>query len=502
MTLKKLLKIIKGHNWWSEEAPGAYQFIIYPLYSHIEQAKYFHPKYASIGIWMFKNDFFYEETSREEKYEIYKCIFKKVKKDKKYLRKQKNAGDKNLNFLDIGKQFFKNKSKLTNLEVWKSYEKFMLKYYIEWLRRGPVTAECADVFSEEYLPALVERELRESDKKNLNEILTDLTVFLDLSFIERERVLFLRAALATKKKSKESKKLIKKLASKFFWIRNTFIYTKVLSEEDYSEEIKKEVRERTYKQLKDELLRLKFKVQRLKKAKADLYKKYKFSSELRLHFYILEQLGKWIDHRKECMLLANYYINLYCEEIAERFKEDLWRIKYYLPWEFKDLFLYDKRVPVNILKNRRKFSVYVVEKEKPSSWKAGYTIFYGEDAKKIFNAIFSKVNKDEIKGQVANAPISIMRGEVQVILNTYKQRFIPGKILVTTMTRPDFVPITRQAKAIITDEGGLTSHAAIISRELGIPCIIGTKIATKVLKDGDLVEVDASAGVVRKLSKK
>ena len=67
------------------------------------------------------------------------------------------------------------------------------------------------------------------------------------------------------------------------------------------------------------------------------------------------------------------------------------------------------------------------------------------------------------------------------------------------MTRPEFLPLLRQAKAIITDEGGLTCHAAIISRELGIPCIIGTKMATRILKDGDLVEVDANKGIVRKI---
>ena len=58
---------------------------------------------------------------------------------------------------------------------------------------------------------------------------------------------------------------------------------------------------------------------------------------------------------------------------------------------------------------------------------------------------------------------------------------------------------TEKAGAIVTDEGGLTSHAAIVSRELKIPCIVGTKIATKILKDGDIVEVDAENGIVRKI---
>ena len=69
------------------------------------------------------------------------------------------------------------------------------------------------------------------------------------------------------------------------------------------------------------------------------------------------------------------------------------------------------------------------------------------------------------------------------------------------MTRPEFVHLMRTAKGIITDEGGIACHAAIVSRELGKPCIIGTKIATKVLKDGDLVEVDANKGIVKILKK-
>ena len=74
-----------------------------------------------------------------------------------------------------------------------------------------------------------------------------------------------------------------------------------------------------------------------------------------------------------------------------------------------------------------------------------------------------------------------------------------GCVLVACMTQPEFVPAMKKAVAVITDEGGLTCHAAIISRELGIPCVIGTKNATQVLKDGEIVEVDADNGVVKVL---
>ncbi|MBU1031264.1 MAG: hypothetical protein KKB65_08575, partial [Nanoarchaeota archaeon] len=74
-----------------------------------------------------------------------------------------------------------------------------------------------------------------------------------------------------------------------------------------------------------------------------------------------------------------------------------------------------------------------------------------------------------------------------------------GEIIFTGMSTPDFVPLIKKAAAIVTDEGGVLCHAAIISRELKKPCIVGTKIATQVFKDGDLVEVDANKGVVKKL---
>ncbi len=76
----------------------------------------------------------------------------------------------------------------------------------------------------------------------------------------------------------------------------------------------------------------------------------------------------------------------------------------------------------------------------------------------------------------------------------------PGDILVTTMTRPDFMQLMRKAKAVVTDEGGIICHAAIVSRELGIPCIIGTKNATKILNTGDQIEMDLKTGIIKKIS--
>jgi pyruvate,water dikinase len=71
-----------------------------------------------------------------------------------------------------------------------------------------------------------------------------------------------------------------------------------------------------------------------------------------------------------------------------------------------------------------------------------------------------------------------------------------GQIMVTSMTSPDFVPAMKIAAGIITDKGGQTSHAAIVSRELGVPCVVGTEIATQTIKTGDIVTLDGSSGQV------
>lgn len=96
-----------------------------------------------------------------------------------------------------------------------------------------------------------------------------------------------------------------------------------------------------------------------------------------------------------------------------------------------------------------------------------------------------------------------VKGKVRIILTNdlRKVKFEKGDILVATSTNPTLVPIIKKASAIVTDEGGIMSHAAIISRELKIPCIVGTGNATKVLKDGDFVEVNANHGVVKILKK-
>ena len=105
---------------------------------------------------------------------------------------------------------------------------------------------------------------------------------------------------------------------------------------------------------------------------------------------------------------------------------------------------------------------------------------------------------DELKGM----PVweGIVRGRV-CKLSTSDEigRMKPGEILVCPMSDPDYMPAIKKASAIVADQGGLLCHAAIVARELQIPCVVGTEYATKLLKDGDEVEVDAVKGIIRKI---
>jgi len=124
-----------------------------------------------------------------------------------------------------------------------------------------------------------------------------------------------------------------------------------------------------------------------------------------------------------------------------------------------------------------------------------------EELKKILKAKNEGVkNKKIVKGFTAYTGKA--EGVVRVIFSRKDYGKIKkGDILVAVNTSPDYSLIIKKAAAIVVDEGGLLCHAAIIAREMKKPCIVGTKTATSAFKDGDIVEVDAGRGTIRKIGK-
>lgn len=146
---------------------------------------------------------------------------------------------------------------------------------------------------------------------------------------------------------------------------------------------------------------------------------------------------------------------------------------------------------------RSKFCVWIADKENLQ------TILSGKEAKSFLNKIKFKElaeikNVLSVHGSVASKGYVV--GTVKIVNKVSEiDKVKKGDILVSVATHPGLLPAMNKAVAFVTDSGGITSHAAIVAREMNKPCIIGTKVASKIFKDGDMVEVDAKKGVVRKV---
>lgn len=160
----------------------------------------------------------------------------------------------------------------------------------------------------------------------------------------------------------------------------------------------------------------------------------------------------------------------------------------------------------SVLRTKEVFSGNIPSKEALQKRYKGY--FFSNDqlltgvtksiAAKKFGIHFASEEIKKVRmltGNVASA--GKVRGYVRRLMEHRQIDLLKeGEILVSPMTIPDFLPAMKKAAAFVTDEGGILCHAAIVAREMGKPCIVGTKFATQLLRDGHLVEVDANHGIV------
>ncbi len=508
MELRTLLRKINQHTWWEEKSPAVYQYVMYPLHCFVEQCRYFHPKYLTLSVFVSTpGDFFHELTPEDEKLKIYWYIYDQLKKDPRYLARRRQASERAKAFLGIAKSFERKCQALTNLQVWQSYQEF-LRHYSDYVRYV-VALECVDPFTQYQLGSLVRAELPGVPAETVREITRTMAIPAHLSFMEVEHEVVLEYAVAlyrmvhSTKKMKFSeldqhwKKRFATLAAHYYWLRNSYATVLRLAPQDFFNQVRDEACKKSRRVLRQELRSLRSKVRRIGRSHRTLSRRYGFSPGLQRHFRLVQYFGEWIDNRKEHMLQGNDCLERYCREIARRFAVPIHDVRYYLPNEFKALLLHRRRLDRRTIRARQTFSAYVIEKRGST---AVPTIFYGRQARQRLSAVQSRfqVTKGQVAGQVASAPNQKFSGVVQVIKDVHKEKFKAGRILVASMTRPDFVPLMRRARAIITDEGGLTCHAAIVSRELRLPCIIGTKNATAEFKTGDRVTMDLQTGSINK----
>jgi len=179
-------------------------------------------------------------------------------------------------------------------------------------------------------------------------------------------------------------------------------------------------------------------------------------------------------------------------------------LEYYTPAELVAL-CGGARVPASDIAARKQ--AYIIHKDDTGA----VTFLFGAQALVIIEQFDTKPDAlDVITGKTAHTTGQVVRAKVRIVERDYTDTTVmqatmaameQGEVLVTQTTDPEMMPALRKASAAVTDIGGMLSHTAITARELNIPCIVDTKVGTRVLKTGDLVEVDATQGVVRILER-
>jgi len=410
-----------------------------------------------------------------------------------------------------------NLRKISNQRIWEIYKKYISLYEQTYLYGEPLAWILKD-----YLAKNLREDLKRLCKKTnkiaeLETFFSILTAPTKKSFIIREEEDILRICqeifnnqkyknLFSKPLNEIKKelsqypglnKLIKEHVNKYSWIPYDYGVT-TWSNEHFLTEIHKIIKkgdvDKRIKKLEDQSRYLKEKQQ-------GIVHDLKMKSEFVIMFQAVQELTYLNDLKKEVFTKSHVQIRPVMEQMAKNLGLTWDLVSFLSPQEIEQSLLSGKLVvPVSTLRGRYQFSILHGEVS------SGICLLEGDKAIELAQKIRKSPDQEKnepkvlLKGSVASPGKT--RGITKIVLSPADiNKIHSGDILVTVMTSPDYVVGIRKASAIVTDEGGITCHAAIVSRELGIPCVTGTQTATKNLKDGDLIDVDANRGLIKVIQK-
>ncbi len=470
--MKETLNEIKRNSWYKQAGNIKAYYIFAPCKGAMVCLG------AKLGFWSMTNGKYMEA------FELYDNFVALSKKNLELQKKDPNNIDKLLKICEnksaiLYKYYEKYDSRNIDIMDLKNIQKSLKKLnelnYNYW---------CNAFFCDIYDPNGEELLKHELEKENIKLSDKEMSIMLKtslLNYAQEEKLALLKIVQLKLKNLPQDKiqQLIKEHSQAYFYINNswestTFLdeayFTKKLSEiENPDQEIKRITTDWELEHKK-------------------IQEKYAISENLMNVFYYFRQLFVLRDMRKKHTLLTNHYYDLLMKRLCQLES---------LPFEKMGVIRVeeitkkiDQAEILNLIAQRKNLLLEIYTPKKS-------TILSGVKGIKIYNLL------QKSYGQVGNLRgLGACKGKVQGIVRiilgeTHFTKFNEGDILVAPMTRPEFVPLMKKASAIIADEGGITCHAAIISRELNIPCIVGTQKATSKLKDGMLVEVDADNGIVK-----
>ncbi len=363
------------------------------------------------------------------------------------------------------------------------FQQFSKAYY-NWFT-VTISLELASSSIEPLMGGRLKTYFSKNREKQLQKAFSVLTAPLELTFYRREQRDILHILQLPKTKQTQALQLHQK---KYYWILNSYAQGESLSTSYFENELEK-LANTDWQATLEEIDTYPSKIARDKQTLLSTMKPSAKDVQL---IKTVEQLAELMDIRKEYNFRAEYYLEHFVQEISRRTRIPTKDLKYLLPEE-----LIEALSGIHyqtIIADRKQCFVFVSTANKIEN-------FTGQNAQMIADQFshVNQINVNVIHGRVASTgDMYYFRGTAKII-HTIKDmgQLRDGDILVTPMTSPDFVIGMKKAGAIITDVGGLLSHAAIVSRELHKPCIVGTEIATKVIHDGDIVELHCGKGTIR-----
>lgn len=394
-------------------------------------------------------------TSHVDKLELYEKKF--IHDGSAYLETAKN-----IHTLDL-----KN---LTNKELKQLYQNYQNKLYLystfawsAFILNNYVAERAISI-----LDAYINRVKKENDKQNIHDSL----------FHSEKRAAALQLQYEVEKNNgKLTKQRFLDLYERFKWLSCLDIHNKPWTKEEFREYIKPFIKSQLKRDIKFEKI-----AEELKIKKRDL----EYLLMAKRFVYIKDARD---DYRRQGV----YYALPLFQELAARMRLDSGDISFLQ--ELEILAFLDGKIKISkeLVDNRKKgFAVYLDSRK-------NLVCVHGDGIQKMlkmFRLLGDEEKIKDISGRVASKGTA--SGKVVIVKGVKDLAKVrEGDILVAVTTHPDYVSAMRKVAAIVTDEGGITSHAAIVSREFGIPCIVGTKSATHLLNDGDRVEVDAIEGRVK-----
>lgn len=373
-------------------------------------------------------------------------------------------------------------NKLSDQELEERFKEFSKVYSNWWMLT--ISVELITTTIEPELGAKLKTYYPQEHPKDLNKAFAILTSPKILTFYRQEQ----RDLLKIIDLPEDQKgKALENHQKEYYWIYNSYLEGKVLDVNYFKDEMDK-LSEGDYKNILEEIESY---PDEIKRQKQEIINSINPSQDVLDLIELAEKFSAAQDDRKAINFRADHFLELFSKEFANRNGVDIMDIKFLLDSEISCQI---NNLLVEEIKKRRQ--AFVME---CSDDEIKYVL--GREAEELVRKFSEAKDLEEsmIHGVVASAgPDYYFRGTAKIVLTIDEiGKIEPGDILVTTMTSPDFVIGMKKAGAIITDIGGILSHAAIVSRELKKTCIVGTSIATKVIKDGDVIEIHSGRGTVK-----